>query len=109
MEGLVGGRNVYLDIDRVAMALKTGQITKCGQGCMSHDAWEIAKDMVDGAVCGTREEDFCGDCTKLEEVEGNYTALRSDLEILRDDLENAIKQQDWDATGKVLTGIKLVL
>jgi hypothetical protein len=105
MEGCVREYGVYLDIDKVALALRNGVITKCGQECVANDAWEIAQSMVDGAVCGTKSTELRDNCPECEEAWASNSALTEDIDRAMKHLRLALKSQSW---AEVAVGLKFL-
>lgn len=109
MEGCIEWAGLYLDVEKIATALQNGSLTKPGSSCVSHEAREVAMNMVDGAVCGTKITDWCEDCPALEEAESKANALIGSVADAVDDLKIAVKQEDWDTVGRVLQNLEALL
>jgi len=62
--------------------------------------------MVDGAVCGTQQKDWCEHCPEYEEERSAHIALCEDIGEVVNDLELSMKYQSWASVANVLHKMK---
>lgn len=105
MYGCIESLGIHLDVDKIVGALRDGTITKHGTSCLPNDAWEVARSMVEGGVCGTKAGDWCKDCPTLDEDYMRHEALKEGIEKSRQALEQAIKANDWGLVSISLQGL----